>query len=157
MSLDNLKTILNAIKYLLTDYPKKKDIPTKLPNPNPLTFTGAVTGSYDGSEALTVEISSGGGGAGAMVVTFTLTQTGVSADKTVEEVTTAMASMPVIGNIIMSNGETPVTSHLGACSSEFNENAGLTPAFGPFIYKAGKIYGSVGVNSSGQWEARIGA
>ena len=56
ISLDNLKTILNAIKYLLTDYPKKKDIPTKLPNPNPLTFTGAVTGSYDGSEALTVEI-----------------------------------------------------------------------------------------------------
>lgn len=56
MSLDNLKTILNAIKCLLTDYPKKKDIPTKLPNPNPLTFTGAVTGSYDGSEAMTVEI-----------------------------------------------------------------------------------------------------
>lgn len=56
MSIDNLKTTLNAIKYLLTDYPKKKDIPTKLPNPNPLTFTGAVTGSYDGSEALTVEI-----------------------------------------------------------------------------------------------------
>ena len=56
MSLDNLKTTLNAIKYLLTDYPKKKDIPTKLPNPNPLTFTGAVTGNYDGSEALTVEI-----------------------------------------------------------------------------------------------------
>lgn len=60
MSIDNLKTILNAIKYLLTGYPKKKDIPTKLPNPNPLTFTGAVTGSYDGSEALTVEIPSGG-------------------------------------------------------------------------------------------------
>ena len=56
MSIDNLKTTLNAIKCLLTDYPKKKDIPTKLPNPNPLTFTGAVTGSYDGSEALTVEI-----------------------------------------------------------------------------------------------------
>ena len=56
ISLDNLKTTLNAIKYLLTDYPKKKDIPTKLPNPHSLTFTGAVTGSYDGSEALTVEI-----------------------------------------------------------------------------------------------------
>ena len=56
MSLDNLKTTLNAIKCLLTDYPKKKDIPTKLPNPNALNFTGAVTGSYDGSEALTVEI-----------------------------------------------------------------------------------------------------
>ena len=36
-------------------------IPTALPNPNALTFTGAVTGSYDGSEALTVEIPSGGG------------------------------------------------------------------------------------------------
>ena len=56
VSLDNLKTVINAIKCLLTDYPKKKDIPTKLPNPNALTFTGTVTGSYDGSEALAVEI-----------------------------------------------------------------------------------------------------
>ena len=38
MSLDNLKTILNAIKCLLTDYPKKKDITTKIPNPNPFNF-----------------------------------------------------------------------------------------------------------------------
>ena len=58
ISLDNLKTVINAIKCLLTDYPKKRDIPTKLPNPNPLTFTGAVTRSYDGSEALAVEIPS---------------------------------------------------------------------------------------------------
>ena len=38
MSLDNLKTILNAIKCLLTDYPKKKDITTKIPNSNPFNF-----------------------------------------------------------------------------------------------------------------------
>ena len=56
MSLDNLKTTLNAIKCLLNDYAKKKDVPTKLPNPKRLNFTGAVTGIYDGSEALTVEI-----------------------------------------------------------------------------------------------------
>ena len=31
----------------------------KFPNPNPLTFTGAVEGSYDGSEPLTVNIPSG--------------------------------------------------------------------------------------------------
>lgn len=37
------------------------DIPTTLPNPNALTFTGAVTGSYDGSAPLSVEIPSGGG------------------------------------------------------------------------------------------------
>ena len=34
----------------------------KFANPNALTFTGAVTGSYDGSAALSVEIPSGGGG-----------------------------------------------------------------------------------------------
>ena len=35
---------------------------SKLPNPYPLTFTGAVSGSYDGSSAKTIEIPSGGGG-----------------------------------------------------------------------------------------------
>ena len=98
-----------------------------------------------------------GGGAGAMVVTFTATQTGLSADKTVEEVTTAMASMPVIGNLIESDGETSVTMHLGACFPELNGGTGLAPAFGPFRYKTGKILGAIGVNSSGQWEARMGS
>ena len=32
------------------------DIPAALPNPHALTFTGAVTGSYDGSAPLKVEI-----------------------------------------------------------------------------------------------------
>ena len=34
------------------------EIPTTLPNPNAITFTGAVTGSYDGSAAMTVNIPS---------------------------------------------------------------------------------------------------
>ena len=38
-----------------------QEMPTALPNPNALTFTGAVEGSYDGSEALSVEIPSGSG------------------------------------------------------------------------------------------------
>ena len=99
----------------------------------------------------------GGGGAGAMVVTFTYTRTSFSADKTVEEVTAAMASMPVIGNLIDSSGETSVTMHLGACFPEFNGGTGIAPAFGPFIYKTGKILGAIGVNSSGQWESREGS
>lgn len=41
-----------------------KDGPTTLPNPNAITFTGAVTGSYDGSAPLEVEIPSGGGASG---------------------------------------------------------------------------------------------
>lgn len=34
------------------------DVPAALPNPNALTFTGAATGSYDGSAAMTVNIPS---------------------------------------------------------------------------------------------------
>ena len=40
------------------------DMPTTLPNPNALTFTGAVTGTYDGSAPVTVNIPEGGGGTG---------------------------------------------------------------------------------------------
>lgn len=39
-----------------------QEMPTTLPNPNALTFTGAVTGVYDGSAPMSVEIPSGGGG-----------------------------------------------------------------------------------------------
>lgn len=38
------------------------DVPEELPNPNALTFTGAVEGSYDGSKPLSIEIPQGGGG-----------------------------------------------------------------------------------------------
>lgn len=37
-------------------------LPTALKNPNALTFTGAATGTYDGSEALTITIPEGGSG-----------------------------------------------------------------------------------------------
>lgn len=43
----------------------------KFANPNALTFTGAVRGSYDGSEALTVEIPSGGGSGGGSGAAWT--------------------------------------------------------------------------------------
>lgn len=47
----------DGVEFTLSDPPT---IPTALKNPNALTFTGAVTGSYDGSAALTVNIPSGG-------------------------------------------------------------------------------------------------
>ena len=43
----------------------------KFANPNALTFTGTVTGSYDGSAALSVEIPSGGGSCAYPVVDMT--------------------------------------------------------------------------------------
>ena len=46
--------------------PNTTIIPTTLPNPNALTFTGAVTAEYDGSGAVTVTIPEGSGGSGGM-------------------------------------------------------------------------------------------
>lgn len=43
-------------------------IPTKLPNPQKLTFSGAVTGEYDGSQAVNIDIPAGGGGGGGGAV-----------------------------------------------------------------------------------------
>ena len=47
-----------------TEFAEKlaKEIPEALPNPNALTFTGAVNATYDGSTAVSVEIPSGGSG-----------------------------------------------------------------------------------------------
>ena len=45
-----------------TTLAQKADIPWALPNPNALTFTGAVNATYDGSTAVSVEIPSGGSG-----------------------------------------------------------------------------------------------
>ena len=42
------------------DLVRSISIPTELPNPKALTLTGAVSAVYDGSEAVTVEIPSGG-------------------------------------------------------------------------------------------------
>lgn len=43
--------------------PPDVKIPDKLPNPNALTFTGAVSGTYDGSSAVTIDIPVSGGNA----------------------------------------------------------------------------------------------
>lgn len=97
-------------------------------------------------------------GGGAMVVTFTVTSDGVSADKTVEEVTAAMANMPVIGNLVISDAGTVTTMHLGACCSELANSQTPTPAFGPFTHNSENslILGFVGVDSNGQWTVRMG-
>lgn len=48
-------------------YAKTTDIPDKLPNPQKLIFSGAVTAEYDGSGAVTVTIPEGSGGSGGTV------------------------------------------------------------------------------------------
>ena len=53
------------------------NLDSKLPNPYPLTFTGAVSETYDGSSAKTIEIPSGGGaheGIYSLLVEHTITE-----------------------------------------------------------------------------------
>lgn len=62
-----------------TVIPEIPAIPAKLPNPYPLTFTGAVGATYDGSAPLTVNIPEGGGGTGGgdeweLITDITLTE-----------------------------------------------------------------------------------
>ena len=52
----------NELAVILTPVVTKA---SKLPNPYPLTFTGAVTGSYDGSSAKTIDIPIGAAGKSA--------------------------------------------------------------------------------------------
>lgn len=48
----------NEWGFNVTTLAQKTDIPSALPNPNALKFTGAVTGSYNGSSPLSVNIPS---------------------------------------------------------------------------------------------------
>ena len=58
-------------------YAKITDIPDKLPNPQKLIFTGAVTAEYDGSGAVTVTIPDGSGGSGTVRIEKESTDTAV--------------------------------------------------------------------------------
>ena len=49
-----IKALIDALDKKITD--TGVEIPEKLPNPNPITFTGAVNASYDGSTPVSVEI-----------------------------------------------------------------------------------------------------
>lgn len=104
----------------------------KMPNPNALTFTGAVTGSYDGSAALEVNIPSGSS-SWETVIDTTLTEeagidTGEMPGKT--EVMCLFAA-PKYTKVIMQN------SHSGAFGASLN---GFNMA-GSTYGKVGCIYG----------------
>ena len=62
---------------------------SKLPNPYPLTFTGAVSETYDGSSAKTIEIPSGGGGGETIIAEETVLASGTIATETEAQAFTA--------------------------------------------------------------------
>lgn len=84
----------------LTDKPA---IPTALPNPNAITFTGAVAGSYDGSEAVTINIPEGSAG-NMKKLTFTGAVTGEYDGTTDVSVDIPIATSSTAGVIKVGNG-----------------------------------------------------
>lgn len=76
----------NSWSFMKTTLAQKTDIPFALPNPNTLTFTGAVTGIYDGSAPLEVAIPSGGDAGKRVrhIATVSVTEGTTSYDVTVD-------------------------------------------------------------------------
>lgn len=64
------KEVLDATSQLIMD-----EIPSELKNPYALTFTGAASGTYDGSSAVTINIPSGSGGGSTITVDSDLSST----------------------------------------------------------------------------------
>ena len=95
----------------ITGKPTIPTVPTALPNPHKLTFTGAVTGEYDGSAAKTINIPSGGG-AEQLVVTFSESGSNWVSNRTFAEVRAAMdAGTPVIGYVASSHRYYALTAY----------------------------------------------
>ena len=92
-------------------YAKTTDIPEKLANPQKLTFTGAVTGSYDGSKPLAVNIPSSGGssdssGGLSQLATVTLTESAASIVLNFTEVEDIIISAQFTGGLDESTNTT---------------------------------------------------
>lgn len=96
----------------ITGKPTIPTVPAALPNPHKLTFTGAVTGEYDGSAAQTINIPSGGGGTEQLVVTFSESGSNWVSNRTFAEVRAAMdAGTPVIGYVASSHRYYALTAY----------------------------------------------
>ena len=142
-------------------------IPDKLPNPNALTFTGAVTGSYDGSEPLSVEIPSGGGGLSDYELIDTLdwsteelAQLGAGKEYSFEEIqdillvytglandTTTVSGLGlVVNNIAVASGAEPMSGKSGEPLNGYVFLHSI-PGIGLFSLK------SPGVNASNNYAA----
>lgn len=87
-----LKALIDAIS-----------IPDALPNPNTLTFTGAVTSTYDGSEPVTINIPENGIG-NMKKLTFTGAVTGEYDGTTDVNVDIPIATTSTAGTIKVGNG-----------------------------------------------------
>ena len=91
-----------------------EEMPITLPNPNALTFTGAATGSYDGSNPVSVEIPAGGGGDNhlRLIKTITLAETvkSITVDTDDDGNAFSLSEIYIITNVTNSEDQTVATN-----------------------------------------------
>ena len=123
-----------------------EELPNKLPNPNALTFTGAVTGSYDGSEPLAVNIpSSGGGSCGtgglSQLATVTLTEPAASVVLNFTAVEDIVISAQFKGGLDESTATSiKLISNYNGTGAGFEHNATVNLSSSTVGYYMGYLY-----------------
>ena len=114
-------------------------VTAKLANPNALTFTGAVTGSYDGSAPLSVEIPSGGGGDNPLrlIKTVTLAETvkSITVDMDNDGNAFSLSEIYIMTNATNSEDQTAVTNVRLDINGKDLSNIGTTS---PMSFGCGK-------------------
>ena len=131
---------------------------SKLPNPHPLTFTGAVTGSYDGSSAKTIEIPSGGGGGSGMNLSLVYENTFESVASINETIDALNGKENFVFNIeftIPSDSTTAATiTNAGLYNGEFDFPIAYYVGYGNYStsYPKKAAYGSFLKLGEGLWE-----
>lgn len=100
-----MKLILQAIKSLFRKV--ENAIPEKLPNPNAITFTGAVEATYDGSQPVEVEIPEGGGGGAYHIVSNTYTGEISIADGTYDALKDALENCKYVNFVCVIGNTNP--------------------------------------------------
>ena len=119
-----------------------EEMPEALPNPNALTFTGAVTGSYDGSTPLSVEIPTGGGGDNPLrlIKTVTLAETvkSITVDTDDDGNAFSLSEIYIITNVTNSDDQTVATSIGININGKNLSGIGTTAAMGVLCGKTGE-------------------
>ena len=132
-------------------------IPEKLPNPHKLTFSGAVTGEYDGSAEVNINIPNGGGGGGGGSTGGAVNSVnGMTGDVVLKKLTFSGAATGEYNgsadvNIDIPNGGGAVNSVNGMTGDVVLKK--LTPAVGGGL----SISGEQGYNGSEEQTIGIGA
>lgn len=128
----------------------------KLPNPYPLTFTGAVSETYDGSSAKTITIPSGGGGGTNLSLVYENTFESVaSINETIEALNGKENFVFNIEFTIPSDSTTAATiTNSGLYNGEFNFPIAYYVGYGNYStsYPKKAAYGSFLKLGEGLWE-----